>query len=906
MSKTLWLATSALIAIATPVWAQDAAPQAGTASEDGDIIVTATRREQLLSDVPIAVSAVSGETLSKSGATDVRALNQLAPSLLVSGATSEVNFTARIRGIGTVGENAGLESSVGLFIDGVYRSRTGVGLSELGDIERVEVLRGPQGTLFGRNSTAGLINIVTKGPDLNKFSGGVSASYGNYDYLRLDGHVNAPLSETVGVRVDGVWQQRDGFIKNLTPGEKDINDRDRFLVRGQLKFEPSSDLSIRLIGDYSERNELCCGAAILMPARNVTRQADGSVVVSANSLLPVLNALGANIPVSNGPFVRATATTPGFNYTSDSKDWGVSGEVNWNLGGAKLTSITAYRDYKNTQGQDGDFEALDILHRTNLDRRFRLFTQEVRLQGEALGGRLDWLVGGYFANEKLDVSDNIKYGSDYQRYANCLVAPAFGAALVNLASPTCSNSAAWPGFQGISALTGTSPINGTGVVRNAFRQDSRNYAVFTHNVIDIIEDKLSLTLGARYTNERKQLTGNFNVNNNLCAALRNNVLPASLNALIPTLQSLACVINGTAPAGFTSASPGSTKKEDQITGTAVLSFKPVDDVLIYASFSKGYKAGGFNLDTSALDATCNPLAGSAALQAACAARLALPANTPGNARPELADLQFAPEKVDSYELGIKYNGRGFDVNLAMFNQNYTNFQLNTFNGVNFEVTNVQACSDSLSGGDTDGSATTGACAANRLASGVRARGFELELLAHPARNFTVNGGLTYAQTAYKKNLVGTNGRPLSPVLFQLPGRQISNAPKYVITGGGAWTPDIGSSGMSALVYLDFRYQSDVNTGSDLDIEKVQDGFITMNGRLGLYGSEKKWGVELWAQNLLNQKAFQIGADAPLQGGGTFRSSAAAASTGLAGTANQLFVVFPNEPRTYGVTVKYKF
>ena len=142
---------------AVPAMAQEA----GAETDDSTIIVTATRRSEALSDVPIAVSAVTGETLEKSGATDVRALGQVAPSLLVSGATSEVNFTARIRGIGTVGENPGLESSVGLFIDGVYRSRTGVGLSELGDIERVEVLRGPQGTLFGRNSTAGLINIVT-------------------------------------------------------------------------------------------------------------------------------------------------------------------------------------------------------------------------------------------------------------------------------------------------------------------------------------------------------------------------------------------------------------------------------------------------------------------------------------------------------------------------------------------------------------------------------------------------------------------------------------------------------------------------------------------------------------------------------------------------------------------------
>jgi iron complex outermembrane recepter protein len=896
--KSVLFFTTALFALATPAIAQEAPAEDAAASED-TIFVTATRRVSALSDVPIAVSAVSGEALAATGATDVRALNQLAPSLLVSGATSEVNFSARIRGIGTVGENAGLESSVGLFIDGVYRSRTGVGLSELGEVERVEVLRGPQGTLFGRNSTAGLINIVTKGPDTKGFSAGASATYGNYDYLRLDGNVNAPLGANAAARLDAVWQKRDGFIKNLTPGEKDINDRDRYLVRGQFKFEPTNDLTFRIIGDYSKRDEICCGATYIQPIRNLSRAGDGSVVFSANTLLPLLQGLGANIQTDPNSFTRTTSTTPGWNYLSKSKDWGLSGEMNWDLGGASLTSVTAYRDYKNTQGQDSDFNRLDILHRDALDRRFRVFTQEVRLQGEALSGRLDWLVGGYYATEKLNVSDNLKYGADYQRYANCVIAATIAPSLVNLASPTCSNlpATSFPGYQGLATLTGTSPLNGTGVVNNAFVQDSRNYALFTHNVVDIIEDKLSLTLGARYTNERKDLTASFNTNNNLCTALRNLTSP---------FASLACVINSTSGPGFTSTSPNTKKSEDQFTGTAVLSFKPIDDLMVYASFSKGYKAGGFNLDSSALDLPCNPATGSVAQQAACAAQLARPANTVGNARPEAIDLQFGAEKVDAYEFGIKYDGRGIDINLAVFDQRYTDFQLNTFNGVNFEVTNIQSCKTDLAGADRDASAATGACASTALRPGVRSRGFELEAFMSPARNINVNAGLTYTKTSYQKNLVGTGGRPLSPVLFQLPGRTLSNAPNYALTTGVSWTPDVGSSGMTGLIYVDMRLQSDVNTGSDLDLEKTQDGFSTINGRLGLYGEDKRWGIELWGQNLLNKKVQQIASDAPLQGGGTFRSTASPASTGLAGTANQLFIGFPNEPRTYGVTVKTKF
>src|SRR3954467_9686542 len=199
--KSAWLLSASLVAIPHAAWAQnnDPATQATTpspteqaavqpaaqaaADAQGEIVITAQGRRQVLEDVPIAVTAVGGGELKNSGATDIRQLNQLVPSLLVSSTGSEANGSARIRGIGTVGDNPGLESSVAVFIDGVYRSRSGSGLNELGEIERVEVLRGPQGTLFGRNASAGLISITSKAPSFT-FGGKAEASYGNYDYWR--------------------------------------------------------------------------------------------------------------------------------------------------------------------------------------------------------------------------------------------------------------------------------------------------------------------------------------------------------------------------------------------------------------------------------------------------------------------------------------------------------------------------------------------------------------------------------------------------------------------------------------------------------------------------------------------------------------------------------------------------
>jgi len=869
---------------------------AEAATGQGDIIVTATRRAQALQDVPIAVSAISADQLVNSGITDIRALNQLAPSLLVSGATSEVNFSARIRGVGTVGENPGIESSVALFIDGVYRSRTGTGLSDLGEVERIEVLRGPQGTLFGRNASAGIVNIVTKKPEFDTAGYG-AVTYGNYENIRLEGGVNVALSNALAAKLEGLWHQRDGFIRDIR-SDRRFNDRDRWMLRGQLLFEPNDDLSVRIIADYSQRREECCAASFLA-ARNVNRVA-GQVQIGPNTLDPLLRALGVTSPRGE---LLTVAVSPNKDYRSDSDDWGISGEINWSFGDVNLTSITAYRDYINYQGQDSDFTDLDIWGRSGLRRNFKTFSQELRLQGSFWDDRIDWLVGGYYADERLSARDNIRFGADIERFGDCLIAAALGN--VNPAVPRCTNlpAAVWPGYAGAAAILGAARLPGTGVGDGGFfHQRSRNFAFFTHNVFSIIPDKLDLTVGARYTDEEKTLSGRFNNNNSLCNALRLSTTPISVAVPNLTFAGLPCAINGTAGPGIAANDPNRRKSEGKWTGTVVLSFKPDPDWLIYGSWARGYKAGGFNLDTSALDIVCNPAVGTPAQQAACAAQLARPANTVGNARPEAIDLQFAAETVDAYEFGVKFSRPGFTANLALFKQDFSDFQLNTFNGVNFEVTNIQACRDSLNGADTDPSPTTGACSPDRLRPGLTSKGVELELFMRPMPDINLTAGLTYTDTRYRRDLVGTQGRPLSPVLFQLPGRLLSNAPPYVVSGSASWTPAIGDSGLRGLLYLDARMTSGYNTGSDLDLEKVQPDFVVVNGRIGISGNDRRWSIELWAQNLLNERYFQIGADAPLQGSGTIR----AVADGRIASANQLFLTFPGEPRTFGITGRFRF
>ena len=887
-------ALSALVVSATAIPAKAQGTSSDTSTmTSGDIIVTATRRAQALSDVPIAVSAISADQLSNSGAADIRALNQLAPSLLVSGATSEANFTARIRGIGTVGENPGIESSVALFIDGVYRSRTGAGLSDLGEVERIEVLRGPQGTLFGRNASAGLINVVTKKPAFENYVYG-AGTYGNYNQIRLEGGVNYVLvPDQLAGKIEALWNKRDGFVKDVV-SDRDFNDRNRWMVRGQLLWEPTDDVSLRLIGDYTKQREQCCVPGV-GPAVGLSRDAQGNVVFGPNPLVGILRGLGSQI--RPGEQFKA-AITPGRDYRADTDQWGVSAELNWDLGFGGLTSITAYRDYKNKMGTDADFNNIDVWSRTNLQRRFKTFSQELRLQGTLFEDRLDWLVGGYYSDEKLRVSDDIRFGADSERFGDCLVVASLQGSFPGTLNPALARCttlppAVWPGYAGLAAAFGTARLPGTGSTGEGyFQHNSRNYAFFTHNVFDIIEDRLSLTVGARYTNERKTIESVFDSSNTLCTALRN---AASGAAALP------CAINATAGPGFSKGDAGTKVQEGRWTGTTVLSWKPTDDLMVYGSWARGYKAGGFNLDGSAVDIVCNPRAGTAAQQASCAAQLARPANTVGNARPEAIDLQFQPETVDAFEIGAKFSVPGFTANLALFQQNFSNFQLNTYNGVNFEVTNIQACRDDLGGADSDASAATGSCASDRLKPGVTSKGIELEFFASPIENVSISGGFTYSDTRYSKNLVGTQGRPLSPVLFQLPGRQISNAPPYVVTGSVSWSPPIGDS-LRGLVYLDYRFQDSTNTGSDLDVEKVQKAYSLFNGRLGLSSNDKSWSIELWGQNLFNKQYFQIGADMPLQGSGTFR----AVADGRIASSNQLFIFFPGEPRTFGITGRFRF
>ena len=686
-----------------------------------------------------------------------------------------------------------------------------------------------------------------------------------------------------------------------------MNDRDRYLIRGQLLFEPTSDLSIRLVGDYSKKDEACCAATFVQPSfAPLARLSDDlpptsadakfdypgsltpALTSTANPIIPVLLALGQDPRALNqSTFNRDIYVTPGRSYQGETEDYGISGEVNWDFGNVTMTSITGYRDYSNFQGSDTDYTQVDILYRApgpNAGaREFKTFTQELRFNGSLLDDRIDWLVGGFYANEKLETRDNLRFGTQYGAFAPCRVVNAVNPALASPLSTGCLSAggraallaanggagafgAATPLiFAGLDNLAQINDLGGTGDVYN---QKSENFALFTHNIVHIT-DKLDLTLGLRYTNETKDFNASFGNDNVICPqnrALLGSLLGVpSLAGLAGGIISLSCQGNSTSE--LDGVSLADTRDEDQFTGTAILSYKATPDLLFYGSYSRGYKAGGFNLDRSALTTP-----------------VAFNVNTL-----DPTNLQFEEETVDAFEIGAKYQTRQFGVSVAAFRQEFTNFQLNTFNGSVFLVQNINACKDNLGGADRDNSAATGACASDRTKPGVVAKGVEIEANLSPVRDLTATVGLTYADTSFANNLIGNeDGTPLDPALRLLPGDNMSNAPEIVATSSLSWTPPIGDSGMRGLFFVNARMTSDYNTGSDLLYGKEQDGFVVVNGRIGVTNIGGSFSVEGWVQNLFDTDYTQVAFNTPFV------------------AEQQTYSAFLAEPRTYGVTVRAEF
>jgi outer membrane receptor protein involved in Fe transport len=851
----------ALCALSAPLHAQQVSEEAyeeeitefdeGLEPRTDVIIVTANRRAQDVQDVQIAVTAVDATTLARQGVETIQEVTQVAPSFTSSQAqVASGSVVLRIRGIGTTSNNIGFESAVGIFIDGAYQSRPGVALNEFVDIERVEVLRGPQGTLFGRNTSAGALNIVTNRPNLNEFGGFANASYGNFDEISVQGAVNAPIIEdTAAVRLTGAFRQRDGFITLVdetgTPFD-DSNDVDQWLVRGQLGFETDGGLRGRLIGDYSKSTSSCCSPIELFQSPLVTAGAFAAVGLGPTG--GNFQDTVATNPFDQGTFEQALddrIASANFAPEGDFDNYGVTGEIEFPVSdNADLIFIGSWRNFSYFERYDSDFTALDIFNVEGIDGSIETLTAELRLQGEAMDGRWNYVFGGYYSDEDIEQEVSFALGEDYGELVGALLFPATGGAL---------------GANPLTVFTGVDPAGTTNT--NLFTQDAQSYSVFTNNSFEIF-DGFEVTLGARYSWEEKE--GAFEqtaVNNQICPATLNaiggGVVP---QALIGPFIALGC-FGFTAPVDLPQAAVfplpqtfDADFSDEELIWTAKLGYQFPSDINVYASFTHGYKAGGINLDTTAAVGGADPT--------------------------------FLSEEVDAYEVGLKSRllDGAVTLNVAGFHQEFSNFQVLEFTGTAFQTFNVPEA----------------------LTTGV-----EVETFIRASDYLTVNGGLTVMDARYPDDCAGDN---TSVIVLSLCGNKVTNASDVVAVLGANYERDINADWdffVAGQVRLESdqrtstqaivppgaaeiaAFGGDVQAAIDaapLIVADVQDGSAFVNARVGFGRVDDAFQIEFFVNNLTDQVVRGVTFNTTLRGSGAANSRSA----------------FSLQPRTYGVTVRTAF
>ena len=847
--------------------AQDAPQERATVD---DIIVTAQKREQNLQDVPIVVTSLSQEVLEDAGVRDIKDLQILTPGMTVTSTASEASTTARIRGVGTVGDNPGLESSVGVVIDGVYRSRNSVGFGDLGELQRIEVLKGPQGTLFGKNTSAGVINIITEAPS---FTPGfeAEATVGNYGAMAVSGSVTGPLSDTLAFRLYGGRRLRDGFMDiDVGDGprpETDDNNQDFGTVRGQLLWLPNDNTSVRFIADYSARDEYCCVGTQIRTGPTYPFIDGTSVGTGQRPPAPGFGPL----PFSRTAFANRSTG-------QDVEDMGWSVEANVDMpsmfGGSTLTSITSWRNWEFINGQDADFTGADIAYRLeDGDFGFSVenLTQEFRLAGQT--DRLDWLVGLFVTTEDINRTDSFYIGADYAPVLSFQLSAALNAANPAIPiSPGIIGCFTRPGttaaqIQGClgtgGAMPPPSPLAPTGPafpagqsLEDVYDQRSDSFAIFTNNTF-AVTDQFDITLGLRYTLDDKSLRGTQDNGNdaaaNTCAAGLGNqaaIAGAIGAANAPLILGRLCL--PWSNPFYNGRTIAEKESDGELSGTIKGSYRISPEAMLYASYARGYTSVGYNLDRVQSGITPHP------------------------------SLFLPSEVVDSYELGAKMTllDRSLLLNVTYFDQIFNDFQLNTFLGTSFVVESIPE---------------------------LKSRGVDADFVwFSPVEGLTFQGGVTWTEAEYGNFTAADMANPGNfPQLSLLPGATASFAPEWSSSLSVNFDRNVGDD-LRVGFSLSGKYMSDYNTGSDLLPFKQQDAFATLNGRFLVGSADERWTAEFWVQNLTDEEYIQVAYNAFLQGS-AFQSTVQPNGTFYnPALDSQTYDAFLGAPRTYGATLRYKY
>ena len=720
-----------------------------------EITVTAQRREERLQDTPIAVSAFSAAAINRLGVDNVAQLAERVPNVRfdftapISGASNAAGVF--IRGIGQSDFALTTEAGVGTYVDGVYMSRSLGGVLDVLDIERMEVLRGPQGTLFGRNTIGGAISITSAKPT-DEFSGSSEVQLGSFNRLYLRGMVNLPLSDSLKVRLTASSKERDGYVRSLLapssiassqvprgteiPGsgsQIDYGNENRQAVRLVAVFDPHTSITANFSADYGRVRENNAPAVL----RGVTGTlANGPVVFVYNTFqAPTASIAGfPNAQYSAANFVTGSDTTYSTGPNGTRIDsLGTALTLAWRpQGDLEVKSISAYRHTKGFFNRDADGSPIDITHTSNYGYRHEQVSQELQLNGQTLAQRLKFAMGVYYFSEKgsdpLVVQFPSSFGILYQDKADV---------------------------------------------------DNNSIAGYVQGTLSVT-DRLSLTAGIRYTRDKKEFQSDQYLITGTASPI---VFEAPAGTLVPLVPR-----NSDVSRTFSNTSP-----------RASLDYKLLQDLMVYVSYSEGFKSGGFNLRYVS---------------------------------PRPAVLPFDPEKVRTYEAGVKteFLERRVRANLAAFFTNYDNIQLTVFEHLGAPVT--------LNAGDA------------RIAGG------ELELVAAPLAGLELAYNLGYLDAKYRR----INA---SPALVSTPEQQITTDTRLAKTPRTQQNVAIDyriSPGAWGVVQLhaDWQFTADTYNDAQNSMYLFQKAYNLGNASIAYEPASERWSLRVFVDNVTDKRYIVSG------------------------------------------------
>lgn len=740
-SKSILLGTCSLgLALtAMPALAQEVVSDNPDARRLQTVTVTATKREESLQDVPIAVSVIGGDALTANAINTLEDATSLIPNVTVAeGSAADSIF---IRGIGS-GVNQGFEQSVGTFIDGVYYGRGRSTRNPFFDLARVEVLKGPQATLFGKNTIAGAFNITTQRPT-DTFEGRLLASYEpEYNGKAVEAVFSGPIADRVKVRIGGRYYDTDGYVRNSLNGNDDAT-REDYILRGQLLLEPTDNLEVLLKAETSQFNSSG-------EAQQITRAS------------PLIRALSLAVDPASEFNFDYDRSAPG-----TGNPFGLEGEdtnadnfavtVNWDVGDFRITSITSQLGYDYDVWRDTDYTNLNFLTQNEV-QDYSAFGQELRLTSPT-DDKFEYILGAYYSTEDLENSKRV--------------------------------DADFNGVPPIAAfLTGTFGVP-TAALRGSrnqrFQQDTTSWAVFAQGTLHA-NDRLRLTGGLRYTEDKKD-----SVKSLFYSTFGTNDVNPLVSAVYPSL-------------GFGLVQPvtNRSRTEDAVTGEAIIEYDFSDNAMLFARYSRGFKAGGFDED---------------------------------NVQASPASAEFDRESVDSFEAGIKseFAGGAGRFNATAFFNTFEDLQVSTFDGVaSFIVGN---------------------------AASAETKGLEADLAYQVTTQWDLAVSIGVLDATY-------TDFPDGPAVFgggvtqDLSGRPLQFAPDLTVNFHTGYETEV-VSGWSIRGELGAYYNSGYEIPGDLDPFLAQGSFLKLDGRLSLFSDNEKWDLSLIGKNLTDEATTQWGNDVPL-------------------------------------------